>query len=277
MDRACRPARRIAGRRSSLRRRAGCRSAPRAARWRALTARAASSETRPRAQTRRALLGEALAARREPGCGVDDQVDVALPVQRRPLRAMAADADEAEPRRAARRALARPPRRRANSMKAKPPSVGGCGGSNELDAARTRRRAPRARPRRQPAAHLALEVEQRAHRVDRGAPVRRLAEDVVEDLERQRAACSPRAAPARRRSSTSNWPWPGKLRKWRAHCSTSMASSGASAIWTKKMLARPGSSAIAAGSSSSDSVWKLSRIRPRCGWSARATISHASR
>ena len=41
--------------------------------------------------------------------------------------------------------------------------------------------------RLQPVAHLAFEVEQRAHRVQRGTPVRRFAEQVVEHLERHRA------------------------------------------------------------------------------------------
>ena len=72
-----------------------------------------------------------------------------------------------------------------NSMKAKPPSVVGVGGSASSTRAMTRRAV--ASPSLEPAARLALEPEQRAHRVDRGAPVRRLAKDVVEDLERERS------------------------------------------------------------------------------------------
>ena len=42
-------------------------------------------------------------------------------------------------------------------------------------------------PGEQPLPHLALEIKQRAHRVDRSAAIWSLAKDVVEDLERQRA------------------------------------------------------------------------------------------
>ena len=44
--------------------------------------------------------------------------------------------------------------------------------------------------RLQPLAHLAFEPEQRAHRVHRDAAVRRLAKDIVEDFQRQRAGVS---------------------------------------------------------------------------------------
>ena len=53
-----------------------------------------------------------------------------------------------------------------------------------------------------------------------------------------------------------------------------MAISGASAICRKKIFS-PGMSAMPAGSSFSDRVWKLSRIKPSAGWSARRTISQA--
>ena len=133
----------------------------------------------------RPLLGEAL-ARVGAGLGVDDEMDAGLAGNSvacferwRPTRAKPSWLSMRAERSAA--ASSTP-----NSMKAKPPSVVACGGS--ASSTRRERGARLGLGARQPAARLALEVEQRAHRVDRGAPVRRLAEHVVEDLERERAA-----------------------------------------------------------------------------------------
>ena len=92
------------------------------------------------------------------------------------------------------RAELRAPRRSstANSRNAMPEIDGAAGGSNSsmrstTRGLRLRLLAALLRARFQPVAHLPFEIEQRAHRVDGGAAVRRLAEQIVEDFERHRA------------------------------------------------------------------------------------------
>ena len=118
--------------------------------------------------------------------------------------------------------------------------------------------------------------DQRSPPVDRDLPRRAGAELVVEDLEREVAVDS--RSPARRRGSRRRRgsPCPGMLRKCRLQERRSMSRSGASATCTRKMRS-PGMRRIESGSILRASVWKESRIRPTAGWSARRTISQASR
>ena len=255
VDHACRPGATIAGSSQLVRRRAGCRGAPTAAHRAARGAQPGRPSPRPIAQTDGPCSSKRARAS-EPGSRVDDELD------RRPagtastcLACDAARRARSRAARAARRAPARRHRRRANSMKAKPVERGAAGGSNS--AMRSSARAA-ARGRRLAAPSHAPARAARAPRLSRksseriaSTAVRRFGVSrnmVVEDLERERAGIAGAAAPARRSSSRSNWPWPGKLRWCRAHCSTSIASSGASAICRKKIRS-PGIAAMPRGSS----------------------------
>ena len=173
-----------------VRRRAGCRSAPRAARVARVdrAQRVVGRAGRSRRPT--APCSSKRARANESGSRVHDQLD-ARPAGTAStcLRAMAAGAAEAELlEQRAERARGRVVDARTRGTR----SRSSVGARRRIERARCvgaacAPRSPSVRRRRvSRRARLALEVEQRAHRVDGGAPVRRLAEHVVEDLERQR-------------------------------------------------------------------------------------------
>ena len=152
---------------------------------------------------RRAVFDQ-MRARKRMRIGVEDQVDAALPVQREVLGAMLSGAPEAELLAAPRRAPARTPRRRRiRETRCREAASPPAGRTTRSARAPARSPSPSRRPLRrglEARAHLAFEIEQRAHRILGRAPVRRLAEDVVEDLERQRPGVAGAAAPGRRSS-----------------------------------------------------------------------------
>jgi hypothetical protein len=112
---------------------------------------------------------------------------------------------------------------------------------------------------------LALEQEQRAHRVRRGAPVRRLPKDVVEDLERQRPGVAG-AQHQREIALEIELALPRETAMVaRPLDDVHRQDRRVGHLQEEDLLARDRRDRRR--SSPSDSVWKLSRISPRCGWS----------
>ena len=135
---------------------------------------------------------------------------------------------------------------------------------DEFDSIEHRRRRKIAR------AGLGLHVYEGAQGIARGQAGGHGAEFVVEDFQGLRPFV---AAGEGGTQKTRYVQRPGgKLRKWRLQDSGSLLMRGASASWTKKTFSA-GRDAMAAKSSSNTRVWKLSRMSPSAGCSARCTMS----
>ena len=187
--------------------------------------------------------------------GVEDEVDVALPVQRHVLGPVRADMREAHRVEHRGRAAGRVSSSTANSMNSKPWQTGGGG----------RRRAARAGAAIAVArrAQLFFEQQQRAHAVDRGRARRRGAEFVVEDLERDRPVVAARqhvAHEARHRQRALS----GEVAEMPAPRQRSSRISARRRAGRRR-CGRRGCLAIGASSSSIAKVWKLSTTRPTAG------------
>ena len=148
-----------------------------------------------------------------------------------------------------RRAPRRPRRRRANSMNDEAARARRRRRIGELDAVDRARAPPASPPRRASRSRTSLSSQQqRAHRVDRGAPVRRLAEHVVEDLERQRAAVA-RAQHLLEEADDVELALAREVAVVARPLQRRPSPAAARRPSARRRSARPGSSAIAAGSS----------------------------
>ena len=208
------------------------------------------------------------------GLGVDDELDVALPVTAsrafvrcRPARAKPSCTSSAP---SARRGVVVDAELEEGEAVERRCAAGGSNSSTPF----ARRAASPASPCAQPAAHLALEESSERIASTRGAPVRRLAEHVVEDLERERAGVA-RAQHLLEEAVEVELALAGEVAVSGAPTAARPSPAAARRPSARRRSARPGSRRCRPGRRCSDSVWKLSRIRPRCGWSARSTMLQA--
>ena len=123
------------------------------------------------------------------GLGVEDQVDVPLPVERDFLRAMAAGVREAERfEKCAERLLALAINSELDERDAiQPRRFGQIEQRDPLQGLRGAGLRVRRSLARKALARLRFEIEQRLHRIDGRAAIGCFAEHVVEDFERQRS------------------------------------------------------------------------------------------
>ena len=99
-----------------------------------------------------------------------------------------------------------------------------------------------------------------------------LAEDVVEDLERERPGVAGGEHRGEEAPAGRSRPGRGRAGGGGSTAARPSTARGASASWRKKIFS-PGMSAIPSGRTPRERTWKLSRQSPSAGWSARRTTS----